>query len=1266
MASLKSPSQETQRVTGLQISDAVMGQTIPYVFGHCRCPHKLIFYSNFQVHQQQNGGGKKGGKAGSTNWYSVNADFLMGYGPFEGLVSSWENSTWYYSDYSSQTFTGSGTNTQFNFTVNNNSTDMVLILGVAYNVAYNETYNDYADPFTVNSFNLSGTSYTPLYNGYFPLPNYGTIGLSSIPFAYFNNNPAESTVTVIFPTAVTSPQIIVYYAQVGGNNMLPNPSSGKKGGGQLPYQNGGLIFERTLGVGPSGNPLSYGEFSGDAGANIALGASALLPSWNYEVKALFGLGNNSPVSTYNPGSAPGDPGQYLARTASGDCNPADIIIDLICSGNREPGDVNFVWQHGLGFSNYQPTTIDEYWAYSRFGGILKDEPDLTGTGGASHTITFPTTFSGTYTNPGNAIDGDPNTSSLGFAVVPGSSSSEVWNGIPAGTIGQNTFLRVLSAVSVAEGGANVEVQYSINGGSSWITIYTQISESSVNNPRIKQTDSVLIPAGTSAPNVQVQALVSSSSGKATQQIFEIYLDAVTYSGSGGAGDLGLTNLRNYCLAYNIFISGAIDSQTTAAQILSNLAEVANSAPVFDGTALDFIPYCEVSNYGNGASYVAPSSAGPLFALTAANFMPVKNKAPVEVTYDRAKDNFNSIQVGFKDARAQWTDNFVILTDSLDVTVQGAMNSTQKNYNYITNAETAQAVGYPLLRRTLLVERKEYKFALPAVWSTILTPMDLVTLNEPTISAYPIPVRIKTISMDKKYAISVTAEPYIYAASSPVIPGATGTAQPVQNPGNGNNDPGNINTPIIFEAVPKLCTQPQIWFCISGAGAYWGGAVIWMSTDGGNTYNQVTGVSNRQTMGVTITGTYPSHADPDSTNSLFVDLTESLGSLSSVTSTQQDQFFPSLCYLQGGGTLTDPNGNVFTIPYELVAFQLATLTAANKYEMGAVTTTPIRRGVFNTPPASHATGSQFSFLSDGVVVTMNMPNNLIGTTLFFKFTSFNIQGGSSQQLQDVSAYTFTPTGQVGWLQGLYTVSPQPTVYQGQSGGWPGVDGSSTSWTNSSMVYFPPVTTTYSDGSSVKYASRDSGLFAFTNSSGGQQTWVTVYDPSLTGDFGASTLLNAFADLNQTKWNTPGYIKIGTLTSEPFSSSGGGTGGGGGSGGGTAGANDMIIYIPPAAGTYTANQELYFSTPVRNVTLPAALAGSNIGCRQNPTSTATVTLKKNGSSIGTVSISTSGVPTVTFTTAVTFNGTSDTFSMTAQASPDPTFAGLWTDLYCTRSN
>ena len=125
--------------------------------------------------------------------------------------------------------------------------------------------------------------------------------------------------------------------------------------------------------------------------------------------------------------------------------------------------------------------------------------------------------------------------------------------------------------------------------------------------------------------------------------------------------------------------------------------------------------------------------------------------------------------------------------------------------------------------------------------------------------------------------------------------------------------------------------------------------------------------------------------------------------------------------------------------------------------------------------------------------------------------------------------------------------------------------------------------------------------------------------------------------------------------------------GGPGGAAPGVNDMYIYIPPIAGTYGPSQELYFSQPVRNIVFPNGLAGSNAGCRVAPTANVQVTLNKNGVSIGTVNIAAGATTaTFTFTSTVTFNGLTDTFSITAPAMVDHTFAGFWIDILASRNN
>jgi hypothetical protein len=197
---------------------------------------------------------------------------------------------------------------------------------------------------------------------------------------------------------------------------------------------------------------------------------------------------------------------------------------------------------------------------------------------------------------------------------------------------------------------------------------------------------------------------------------------------------------------------------------------------------------------------------------------------------------------------------------------------------------------------------------------------------------------------------------------------------------------------MFEAPAPLVTSAtgyELWIYASGGNKWWGGANVWVSTDG-NSYRLVGTINQPARQGV-LTASLPSHATPDTTNTLAVDMTLSRTNLASVTQQDADDYV-SLCWIAGNN-----NG-------EFVSYQNATLTAQYKYNL-----TYLRRGVYGSNIMTHTDGAQFVRCDSGIALKLPFNTSEIGNTYYVKLCSFNVFGTVEQELSDVEPYMVTLHG-----------------------------------------------------------------------------------------------------------------------------------------------------------------------------------------------------------------------------------------------------------------
>jgi hypothetical protein len=464
------------------------------------------------------------------------------------------------------------------------------------------------------------------------------------------------------------------------------------------------------------------------------------------------------------------------------------------------------------------------------------------------------------------------------------------------------------------------------------------------------------------------------------------VDATTLFGSGEDA-----SLQTYCRALGLCFSPSLNQVETASSVLTRWLQLLNTAAVWSGDRLRFIPYGDQTVTGNGRTYVP--NVTPAFALGDDDLVYTPGADPIQATRVdpfslpnlQRVEALNRTGVTSGQGLPEYQATPVEARDQSMIEQFGLRVGSTITAHEICDLNVASIVAQTILQRGLYV-RAQYKFDLS--WEfCLLDPMDLVTLSDANLGLTGAQVRIIEIEEDDQGKLSVLAEELVIGVSTPA-PNPTGASGGASL--NMAVAAAPVNTPLIFEPPPHLTNNvAEIWLGASGGTAgvadpNWGGCVVWASLDD-ISYQRIVTIQNPLRQGF-LTAALSAASGYDATDSLAVDLTESAGTLGSATQVAA-LAGQTLCLVDG----------------ELIGFTTATLTAANKYAL-----TGLPRGMYGTTPAAHAIGAPFARL-DGAVVQYALPSDFIGQTVYLKFQSFNVFGGGLQDLSTCAVYSYVPSG-----------------------------------------------------------------------------------------------------------------------------------------------------------------------------------------------------------------------------------------------------------------
>ncbi len=446
-----------------------------------------------------------------------------------------------------------------------------------------------------------------------------------------------------------------------------------------------------------------------------------------------------------------------------------------------------------------------------------------------------------------------------------------------------------------------------------------------------------------------------------------------YGASFPAGRLVATDWSNYVLASGLLTSVALTEQMQAGEFIDKVCALTNTGAVWSGGALKMIPYGDTAITGNGATY--SPNVTPLFDLTDDDYTPSSGGDPVRINRKPQADAFNHIRIEFVNRANSYNIEISEAKDSANIDAYGLRSADVLAAHWICDAAVARTMAQLLLQRAMYI-RNSYEFTLP--WTrALLEPMDLVTLTDSGLGLNKLAVRVIEVGESDSGDLSIVAEDFpVGVAHAALYTSQAGTG--FQH--NYNAAPGGILAPMFFEApVERTLTGLEVYSAVRGVSAMWGGCRVWVSYDGvqykdsgmiygGARYGRLNGPIDGDSLPVVLNaGQMISGSATDSAN------------------------LATLCYIGGANP-------------EYLAHATATLTGPLSYTLSGLT-----RSAFTTSNANHSSGNAFVRVDNAIAKSGPLDLALIGKTIYFKYTSFNIYQSAEESLANVVAYPYTITG-----------------------------------------------------------------------------------------------------------------------------------------------------------------------------------------------------------------------------------------------------------------
>lgn len=445
----------------------------------------------------------------------------------------------------------------------------------------------------------------------------------------------------------------------------------------------------------------------------------------------------------------------------------------------------------------------------------------------------------------------------------------------------------------------------------------------------------------------------------------------------------LAAFSDYCVANGIFIAPAYTQQQSAAEAIATLARIGNAEVVCSEELIKLVPYSDQAASGNGATYTP--DVAPLFEFTDDDFLSDNGDSPVRFEDDDTSDAFNIVTVQYYNRAKDYAEDVVQARDDDHIALYGERPMDPITLHEIVDTDVARLVAQVELQRQLYY-RMRYRYSLGPGKADLLEPMDVVAITNAELGLDALPVRIleiEEIEDEERDGFRFYVREFPAGVGAAVVyPSESGLGYTVDY----NVAAGNALPPVVIEPPVELTTTGlELWIGVTGpADSKWGGAHVWVSLDG-STYKRI-GTARAPAR----IGHLTANLAAGSSGPAALQLDGLGGAMNSATPAEAEAL-ATLLYIAGATP-------------EYIAYEGATLTGANAYSL-----TTLTRGAYGSHDSAHASGATVARVDAAIVKGDPLDLDWIDRTVYIKLQSYNIFGGGTQELADLTPHAYTVTG-----------------------------------------------------------------------------------------------------------------------------------------------------------------------------------------------------------------------------------------------------------------